>query len=69
MLDPLKKKSQFNQKKIIYLGPMIRIGPEIQCLPYAGFFSLVYLISDFFWYFLQFWTNHSSVLMVNIVWL
>ena len=33
---------------------MIRIGPEIQCLPYAGFFSLVYLISDFFCIFCNF---------------
>ena len=24
-------------KIYIYIGPMIRIGREIQCLPYAGF--------------------------------
>ena len=24
-----------------YIGPMIRIGREIQCLPYAGFFFFI----------------------------
>ena len=30
----------------IYIGPMIRIGREIQCLPYAGFFQHKFLLVD-----------------------
>ena len=37
MLDPPKKKISTQPKKK-KKGPMIRIGREIQCLPYAGFF-------------------------------
>ena len=31
------------------IGPMIRIGREIQCLPYAGFFFLFKVIGAVFW--------------------
>ena len=31
----------------IYIGPRIRIGREIQCLPYAGFFPRLSLVPPF----------------------
>ena len=42
-MSPVKMTYPFieeEKKKIIQknIGPMIRIGREIQCLPYAGFF-------------------------------
>ena len=36
MTDPAQRAESV--KIYIYIGPMIRIGPESQCLPYAGFF-------------------------------
>ena len=27
----------------MYIGPMIRIGQDIRCLPYAGFFIFLFL--------------------------
>ena len=41
---------QLNPKKIIIIGPMIRIGREIQCLPYAGFFIFIYFFFSFFFF-------------------
>ena len=36
-----EKNSQLHKKKIIIIGPMIRIAQEIQCLPYAGFLIMI----------------------------
>ena len=39
---------KFLEKKIC-IGPIIRIGREIRCLPYAGFFFFTNTISLTFW--------------------
>ena len=44
-----------------FIGPTIRIGREIQCLPYAGFFILTYI----FWRKLRF--HNYAITMGPIV--
>ena len=52
-MPPLHKKiSEIKNMKILQncIGPTIRIGQEIQCLPYAGFLS-----TDCFLSLIHFW--------------
>ena len=51
----------------IYIGPMIRIGRKIQCLPYAGFLWKRIFFSTFFLFssFSQTSSEYSPVLLVK----
>ena len=53
-----RSKSTNNFLFIFCIGPIIRIGQEIQCLPYAGFFC---------WKSTNIWTDTGSLYAVDIL--